>query len=132
MPVQIEMIFIWEIYLLRETKSDFQNVSCFVSGQSIVFHKAAIQNIYTVYYFKTSSMCIFNAVKKQSGIGFIVDALFSNFAYPHNLYIAVELYTNFVLIHFESQPNWLLTKQIIILADGLFAQLGNVYEITVV
>ena len=45
-------------------------------------------------------MCIFNAVK---GNGFIVDALFSNFSYLHNLYTVVELYTIFVLIHFESQ-----------------------------
>ena len=55
-----------------------------------VFHKAAIQNVYNVYYFKTSSLCIFNAIKKQSGIAFIVDALFGNFAYLHNLYIAVR------------------------------------------
>ena len=51
--------------------------------QSIVFHKVAVQNIYSVYYFKTSSMCIFNASKMQSGIGFIVDTLFGNFAYLH-------------------------------------------------
>ena len=29
---------------------------------------------------------IFNAVKKQSGNGFVVDALFGNFAYLHNLH----------------------------------------------
>ena len=51
-----------------------------------------------------SSMCIFKAIKKQSGIEFIVDALFDNFAYLHYLYTVVELHTNFVLIHFESQP----------------------------
>ena len=34
--------------------ADFQNVSCFVFEQSIMFHKAPIQNIYNVYYFKTS------------------------------------------------------------------------------
>ena len=50
-------------------------------------------------------MCIFNAVNMKSGIGFIVDALFGNFAYLHNLYTVVELYTNFVLIHFGSQPS---------------------------
>ena len=61
--------------------------------QSIMFHKAAVQNIYSVYYFKTWSMCIFNAVKMQSGIGFIVDALFGYFAYPDNLYTVVELHT---------------------------------------
>ena len=44
-------------------------------------------------------MSIFNAVKMQSGIGFIVDALFGNFAYLHNLYTVVELHINFVLIH---------------------------------
>ena len=49
-------------------------------------------------------MCIFNAAKKQSGIGFIVDALFSNFAYLNSLYTVVELHTNFVLIHFGRQP----------------------------
>ena len=56
----------------------------------LVFHNAAVQNIYNVFYFKTLSMCIFNAVKKQSNIGFIVDALFSYFAYLHNLYTVVD------------------------------------------
>ena len=32
----------------------------------------------------------FNAAKKQSGIGLIVDALCGNFAYLHNLYTVVE------------------------------------------
>ena len=50
-------------------------------------------------------MCIFNAVKKQSGIGFIVDAFFfCNFAYLHSLYTVVQLHTNFVLMYFERQP----------------------------
>ena len=49
-------------------------------------------------------MCIYNAVKLQLGIGFIVDALFGYFAYLHNLYTVVELHTNFVLIQFENQP----------------------------
>ena len=87
-----------------KTLADFQNVSCFVFEQSIVFLKVAIQNVYNISYFKTSSMCIFNAVTKQSGIGFMVNALLGNFAYLHNLYTVVELHTNFVLIHFESQP----------------------------
>ena len=78
----------------------YQNVSCFVFEQNIVFHNAAVQNIYNVFYFRTSSMCIFNAVKKQSGNRFIVDALFGDFAHPHSLYTVVELHTNFVLIHF--------------------------------
>ena len=90
--------------LARQSMVDFQNISCSVFEQSIVLHKAAIQNIYSVYYFKASSVCIFNAVKKQSGIGFIVDALFGNFEYLHNLSTAVEMYTKFVLIHFGSQP----------------------------
>ena len=34
-----------------------------------------------VLYFKTLSMCIFNAVKKQSGIGFIFDTLSGNIAH---------------------------------------------------
>ena len=86
--------------------ADFQNVNCFVFEQSTrtVYHKATVQNIYNVYYYKTSLMCIFNVVKMLSSIGFIVDALFGNFAYLHNLYTAVELHTNFVLIHFGSQP----------------------------
>ena len=54
--------------------------------------------------FKISLMCIFNAVKKLSGIRFIVDALCNNFTYLHSLYTAVELHTNFVLIHFGRQP----------------------------
>ena len=64
----------------------YQNVICFVFEQSSVLHNAAVQNIYNVFYIKMSSMCIFNAVKKQSGIGFIVDALFDNFTYLHSLY----------------------------------------------
>ena len=72
--------------------------------QSIVFHNDAVQNIYYLFYFKTSSMCIFNAVKKQSGIGFIVEALFGYFAYLHCLYTVVELHTNVALIHFGRQP----------------------------
>ena len=62
-------------------ESDFKNVNCFVFEKGIVFHKASVQNIYNVYYFKTLSMCIFNTVEIQSGIGFIVDALLRNFAY---------------------------------------------------
>ena len=50
-------------------------INCFVFEESIVFHKAAVQNIYIVYYFKTLSMCIFNTVKMQSGVRFIVDTL---------------------------------------------------------
>ena len=96
---QIEYLTVFSL-----TLADFQNISSIAFEQSIVFHKVAVQNIYNVYYFKTSSMCIFNAVKKQSGIGFLVDALFGNFADLHNLYIVVELHTNFVLIHCESQP----------------------------
>ena len=78
----------------------FQNVRCFVFEQSILFHYyevlciSAVQNVYNVFYFKMFSMCNFNAFKKQSGIGFIVDALFGYFA----------LHTNFVLIHYASQP----------------------------
>ena len=68
--------------------ADFQNVNCCVFEQGIVIHKAAVQNIYSSYYFKTSSMRIFNAVKMQSDIGFI--------AHLHHLYIVVELHINFV------------------------------------
>ena len=45
-------------------------------------------------------MYIFNAVKKQSGIGFIVDALFGYFTYLHSLYCIAELHTNFVWKYF--------------------------------
>ena len=65
-----------------------------------MFHNVAVQNIYNVFYIKTSLICFSNAIKKQSGIGFIVDALFDNFTYLHNLYMVIELHTNFVLIHF--------------------------------
>ena len=75
----------------------YQNVSCFVFKQSIVFHNAAVQNIYNVFYFKTSSKCIFKAVKEESGSAFIVDALFDNFAYLQSSYTVIELHTNFVL-----------------------------------
>ena len=88
----------------------FQNVSCFEFEQSV--QNAGVQNIYNVFYFKTSSMCIFNAVKKQSGIGFIVDALFGYFAYLHNLYTVVQLHTNFVLIHFETQSIYIVLNGI--------------------
>ena len=101
----------------------FQNFSCFAFEQSIVFHNVTVQYIYNVFYFKTSSMCIFNAVKKQSGIGFIVDALFDYFTYLHSLYTVVELHTNFILIHFERQPSCapqsitMETNMLITLAD---------------
>ena len=49
-------------------------------------------------------MCIFNAVKKESGIGLMVDALFGYFTYAHSLYTVVELHTNLVLIDFGRQP----------------------------
>ena len=81
----------------------FQTVSCFVFEQSNVFLNAAVQNIYNVFYFKMSSKCISNTVKKQSEIGFTVDALFGYFAYLHSLYTVVELYINFVLIYFGRQ-----------------------------
>ena len=74
----IKCFLSWNI---NKTEADFQNVNCFVFEQSIVFHKAAVRNIYNVFYFKTSSMCIFNAVKKQSGMGFEGDILFINFPY---------------------------------------------------
>ena len=65
--------------------------------QSIVFHKAAVQHIYLqCILFQSVVNRIFNAVKKQSGIGFIADALFGNFAYLHNLYTVIELHANFV------------------------------------
>ena len=53
-----------------------------------------------VMTYNQSSMCIFNAIKKQSDIGFIVDALLGYFAYLHSLCTVVELHTNFVLIQF--------------------------------
>ena len=37
----------------RPRVANFQNVNCFVFEQRIVFHKAAIQNVYNVNYFKT-------------------------------------------------------------------------------
>ena len=40
---------------------------------------------------KRRQCVLFNANKKQSGIGFIVDALFGNFTYLHNLYTVVKL-----------------------------------------
>ena len=52
--------------MIEKTQAAFQNVSCFVSEQSIMFHNA-----------------VNNAVKKQLDIGFIVDSLFGNFAYLH-------------------------------------------------
>ena len=83
--------------------------------QSIVCHN----NIYNVLSFKMLAMCIFNAVKKQSGIGFIVDALFDYFVYLHSLYTVVELHTNFVMIHFGRQIKGQTTS---ILLDSRFCQ----------
>ena len=79
----------------------FQNVSCFEFEQGMVFHNAAVQNIYNVFH---DLMYIFNAIKKQSVKGFTVDALFGLFAYLYSLYTVEELHTNFVLIHFGRQP----------------------------
>ena len=74
--LSIKLTSFWMHYLKWDwsslKKADFQNVSCFVFEQSIVFLKAAKKMV---------TMFIFNAVKKQSGIGSIVDALFCNFAY---------------------------------------------------
>ena len=69
-----------------------------------MFHNDAVQNIYNLFYFENGVNVYFNAVKKQSGIGFIVDALFGYFAYLHSLYTVVELHTNVALIHFGRQP----------------------------
>ena len=63
----------------------------------------------------TLSMCIFNAVKKQSGIGFIVDALFDNFTYQRSLYTVVELHTNIGLKKFGRQPFFIFALKIIYL-----------------
>ena len=63
----------------------------------------------------------FKAVKKQSGTGLDwihIDTLFGNFAYLHGLYTVVELYTNFVLIHFESQPKCAWTFQMLTVCYG--------------
>ena len=69
----------------------FQNVSCFV-----VEHKYSILK---------RRQCVFLTQSKiQSGIGFIVDALFDYFVYLHSLYTVVKLHTNIVLIHFGRQP----------------------------
>ena len=68
-------------------------------------HKATVKNIYNVYYFKTPLKGIFNAVEKKSGIGFIVDALFGNFVYLHNLYFRSRTaYKLCIANYFESQP----------------------------
>ena len=59
-------------------------------------------------------MCIFNAVKKQPGNGFIIDALFRNFAYLHNLHTVVELHTNFILsMYFKRQPTFITNFNIL-------------------
>ena len=88
-----------------ENMASFQNVICFVFEQTI-----AVQTFCNVFYFKTLSMCIFNAVIAL-GIGFIVDdALFGIFVCLHNLYTVVELHTNFVLIHLGSQTIYLSKK----------------------
>ena len=87
--------------------------------QSIVSHNAGAQNIYNVFYFITSSVCIFKAVKKQSGIEVIVNALFGYFAYIHSVYTIVEQNTNFVLKQFARQSfsnfKFFINKAILIL-----------------
>ena len=70
-------------------------------------------------------MCIFNAVKKQSGIGIIADALFGYFAYLHSLYTVVELHTNFVLIHVGRQLIDLHSLAIILNAVMMYAPLSK-------
>ena len=97
--------------------------------QCIVFHNAVVQNIYNVFYLK---MYIFKAVKNQSGIGFIVDALFGCFVYLHSLYTVVELHTNFVWIHFGRQPYIIshcnLSVRIMELASGLCVLISSMSE----
>ena len=58
-------------------------------------------------------MCIIKAVKMK-----LVDTLLDNFAYLHSLCAVVELHTNFVLIHFESQSKCAWTFEILTLAFG--------------
>ena len=79
--------------------------------QGIVFYNDAIQNVYNVFYFKTSSMCNFNAIKKQSGFGFTVDTLFGNVAYLHSLYTVVELQTKAAY----QNVSWFVIKQNIVI-----------------
>ena len=68
--------------------------------QSVLFHKAAVQNIKMFNILKRLQRVFLTLSKK---IGFIIDALFGNFVYLHNLYTVVELHTNYVLIHFKRQ-----------------------------
>ena len=57
-----------------------------------------------MYSISKRHQCVFLTLsKKKSGIGFIVDVLCGNFTYLLNLYSAVELHTNIVLIHFGRQ-----------------------------
>ena len=67
--------------------TDFQNVNCFVFERR----------------FTKCRQCVFITQSKSNKASDLYDALFGNFAYLHNLYAAIELHTNFVLIHFGSQ-----------------------------
>ena len=61
-----------------------------------------LYKIYTMYSsLKHRQMCIFDSIKQQSSIRFIVDALFGTIAYLHSLYTVVELHTIIVLIFFH-------------------------------
>ena len=67
-------------------------VSCFIM---------TLYKIYTMFSILKRRQYVFlTAVKKQSGIGFIFDALFGYFVYTHSLYTVVELHTNFLFMHF--------------------------------
>ena len=88
--------------------ADYQNVSCFVFEQSIMFHKAAVQNIYNVYYTKRCQ-CVF------SGIWFIVDAMSGNFVLLHTLYTLRTAYklcidTVWKLAYYKIEINFYLLK----------------------
>ena len=48
--------------------------------------------------------CVFLMQSKSNeAMGFIIDALFVNFAYLYSLYTEVELHKNFVFINFGKQ-----------------------------
>ena len=85
-------LHIYIVYIVElQTKTAYQNVRWFVFQLNI-----AVQNIYNANYIKMSSIYVFKVVKKQSGIGFIVDALFGYFAYllgpPSNLFFSTSAY----------------------------------------
>ena len=65
-----------------------------------------LYKIYTMFSILKHRQCVFLFFRKQSGIWFIVEALFDNFAYLNSLYSVVEVHTNLKAANMLQPKGW--------------------------